>query len=906
MGEQGAKSLRGGNMADVIFAGTSSRPPLGRAEVSLTIDNSGVTLPIDYTEVTISRTLFRNGGSEYAINGTPCRLLDIQELLSDTGMGREMHVIVGQGQLDTVLSATPEGRRAFIEEAAGVLKHRRRKEKALRKLQGMEANLARLTALVGEIRRQLGPLARQAEVARKAHIVQSELRDAKARLLADDLVQMIANLASERADEEALRARRAQVEAAAEATRSRLAHLEAEAARSAPHINEAAETWFRLSSVRERLRGTATLAEERSRLLATAPPPDRPQRDPDELEHQAAKTRQAETDLRAELQQAAEALAGAIEERQGREAAAAEAEHRLSAVHRGLADRRESLAKLTGRVSATRSRVEALEAEIQRLRATHAEARARAEAAQEEYRALEQRAVGAETGEEERKRAHEVALVALDAAEARVASLMETQAAATTDLAAWRARREALDLTLTRQDATGALLQEGAPGGILGALATDLTVAPGYENAIAAALGHWADAAVADSIEVAADALRHSRTTEAGIAAVVVAGGEAPDPPSPPAVGTWARDLVTAAPRVRPAVERMLTGVVVVDTLAAAREAAAAGLTAVSADGDLLAPTHARGGQAGGPSTLELHAARDEAEAKIAEATAALARLEADLAPAREALQVAQTEVTGALAAVEESGSHLAQVSRRLAELGATARSSTSEAERAAEAIESAQATREGAAAELAALTHRLEAQRRGPEEGGDIPPATAARDAAAAAASAARGAETEARLALRTLEERARAIAGRAESLERAARTERQARAAAEQRAQERARQARRAAAVADGAARALAALEASLAQAQTLREQREEERRVREEEISQVRARAADLAKEHAELTDVVHADEVARAAAQAKIEQLQDKAVDELGLDPEVLIAEYGPEIMVPVLDGEDHHE
>src|SRR5699024_8891612 len=161
-----AKSLRGGNMADVIFAGTSSRPPLGRAEVSLTIDNSDGVLPIDYTEVTISRTLFRNGGSEYAINGTAFRLLDIQELLCDTGMGWEMHVIVGQGQLDSVLSATPEDRRAFIEEDAGVLKHRRRKEKALRKLESMAANVARLSDLVGEIRRQLGPLARQAEVAR--------------------------------------------------------------------------------------------------------------------------------------------------------------------------------------------------------------------------------------------------------------------------------------------------------------------------------------------------------------------------------------------------------------------------------------------------------------------------------------------------------------------------------------------------------------------------------------------------------------------------------------------------------------------------------------------------------------------------------------------------------------------
>src|SRR6187431_983047 len=181
MGEQGAKSLRGGKMEDVIFAGTSGRPPLGRAEVSLTIDNADGALPIDYTEVTITRTMFRGGGSEYAINGTSCRLLDVQELLSDSGLGREMHVIVGQGQLDTVLRATPEERRGFIEEAAGVLKHRKRKEKALRKLDAMQANLTRVQDLANELRRQLKPLGRQAEIARKAAVIQADLRDARLR-----------------------------------------------------------------------------------------------------------------------------------------------------------------------------------------------------------------------------------------------------------------------------------------------------------------------------------------------------------------------------------------------------------------------------------------------------------------------------------------------------------------------------------------------------------------------------------------------------------------------------------------------------------------------------------------------------------------------------------------------------
>ena len=220
MGEQGAKSLRGGKMEDVIFAGTAGRAPLGRAEVVLTIDNSDGALPIDYVEVTISRTMFRHGGSEYAINGNPARLLDVQDLLSDSGIGREMHVIVGQGQLDSILQATPEIRRGFIEEAAGVLKHRKRKEKALRKLEACEGNLNRLSDLLSEIRRQLKPLGRQAEVARKAAGIQADLRDAKARLLADEMVQATLALESDLADERAMQQRRVALEDALEQARA--------------------------------------------------------------------------------------------------------------------------------------------------------------------------------------------------------------------------------------------------------------------------------------------------------------------------------------------------------------------------------------------------------------------------------------------------------------------------------------------------------------------------------------------------------------------------------------------------------------------------------------------------------------------------------------------------------------
>src|SRR3954451_14142038 len=248
MGEQGAKSLRGGKMEDVIFAGTAGRPPLGRAEVNLTIDNTDGALPIDYAEVTISRTMFRSGGSEYAINGSPCRLLDNQELLSDSGIGREMHVIVGQGQLDAVLHASPEDRRAFIEEAAGVLKHRKRKEKALRKLDSTDGNLTRLGDLLSEIRRQLKPLGRQAEVARRAAVVQADVRDARARIMADDLVVARTALEQELADESILVERRLEVEAALEQAREGEARIEAALREDLPALARAQETWFGLSS----------------------------------------------------------------------------------------------------------------------------------------------------------------------------------------------------------------------------------------------------------------------------------------------------------------------------------------------------------------------------------------------------------------------------------------------------------------------------------------------------------------------------------------------------------------------------------------------------------------------------------------------------------------------------------
>jgi chromosome segregation protein len=378
MGEQGAKSLRGGKMEDVIFAGTAARPPLGRAEVSLTIDNTDGALPIEYTEVTISRTMFRNGGSDYAINGQGCRLLDIQDLLSDSGIGREMHVVVGQGQLDAILYASPEERRGFVEEAAGVLKHRKRKERAVRKLDATDTNLNRLQDLLTEIRRRLKPLGRQADVARRAATIQADARDARARLLADDLVTLQATLERELAAESELRERRSTVSAGLAEARADETTLQEALRGDSPRLARAQETWYRLSGARERLTGMAGLAAERVRNLAEDMTEARSGPDPDELEAQAARVRAAQTRIAADVEEHRSALGLAIEASKQAEAAAAEEDSRVTGVLRAGADRREGLARLAGQVAALRSRAGAADAEIGRLTAARELALARA------------------------------------------------------------------------------------------------------------------------------------------------------------------------------------------------------------------------------------------------------------------------------------------------------------------------------------------------------------------------------------------------------------------------------------------------------------------------------------------------------------------------------------------------
>ncbi|WP_405906485.1 chromosome segregation protein SMC [Streptomyces sp. NBC_00828] len=907
MGEQGAKSLRGGKMEDVIFAGTTGRPPLGRAEVSLTIDNSDGALPIEYAEVTITRIMFRNGGSEYQLNGDTCRLLDIQELLSDSGIGREMHVIVGQGQLDSVLHADPMGRRAFIEEAAGVLKHRKRKEKALRKLDAMQANLARVQDLTDELRRQLKPLGRQAAVARRAAVIQADLRDARLRLLADDLVRLRQALQTEIADEAALKERKEAAEAELKKAQQREALLEDEVRQLTPRLQRAQQTWYELSQLAERVRGTISLADARVKSATSTPPEERRGRDPEDMEREAARIREQEAELEAALEAAEHALEDTVAHRAELERELAVEERRLKDVARAIADRREGLARLNGQVNAARSRAASAQAEIDRLAAARDEAQERAFAAQEEYEQLKAEVDGLDADDAELTEQHEAAKRALADAEAALTAAREAATAAERKRAATQARREALALGLRRKDGTGALLgAQDRLTGLLGPAAELLSVTPGFEVPLAAAFGAAADAIAVTTPASAADAIRMLRKQDAGRAALLLAGGpeergthameggvprqERNDGPP------YAADLVRGPAELMPAVRRLLRGIVVVGTLEDAEELVYARpeLTAVTAEGDLLGAHFAHGGSAGAPSLLEVQASVDEAAAELEE-----------LAVRCEALGEAQHEATGrrkeCAALVEELGERRraaerekSSVAQQLGRLAGQARGAAGEAERSTAAAARAQDALDRAVEEAEELAERLTVAEEMPVE---EEPDTGVRDRLAADGANARQTEMEARLQVRTHEERVKGLAGRADGLDRAARAEREARARAEQRLARLRHEAAVAEAVASGARQLLAHVEVSLTRAQEERAAAENAKAHREQALGVARNEGRDLKGELDKLTDSVHRGEVLGAEKRMRIEQLESKALEEMGVEPAGLVADYGPQQPVP---------
>ena len=749
LGEQGAKSLRGGKMEDVIFAGTSGRAPLGRSEVSVTIDNTDGALPIDFSEVTITRVLFRNGASEYLLNGETTRLLDIQELLSDSGIGREMHVIVGQGQLDAILLANPEERRSFIEEAAGVLKHRKRKEKALRKLDSMQTNLARIQDLTVELRRQLRPLGKQAEVARKASVIQSDVRDSRLRLLADDLTRMRSEMQEEVADENVLRERKELVERELNTARNREIELDAIAASENPQLIAAQENFYRLTAQREQIRGVQNLASERARFLTEeAEEAKATGRDPKALEEEALSLRKEESALFAQVKISQEQLHVDSNSLKAIEDQLALEENRVSASLRAIADQREGTARQEGHINGLRSRIDATNGEISRL------------------------------------------TTAKNSAEARLKGYREGFAVIETQISSLTASEPGLD-------------------GLFNKLKIELKAAEG-------------------ELKVLAEKLQSTEKLRAGSLGRLTAFKEITD------------------------------------------------LVASSGSADLIE---------------KISILTSNCEVEVAKVSADCDRTKFELNTSQDRFNAVNKDYELALSRLNDSDAAMTGLAEQLAIAGQNVKNTSEEVDRLISTLEAASEQRTFDERDLAAAIAQFESHQT------PIEPDLTHLEDLRSQVSGARSKEVEARLNLRTIEERKDAIAQRALALENQAKAEIDAASKSISRRENRAQAAIIAQQIADTSYEALIQIESSISRAGSERARLETSRSEREGEILSLRTISRELAIELEKLTSSVHKDEITRAEQRLRIEQMEIKAVEELGIDVTTLLNEYGPSNDVP---------
>ncbi|TQJ31918.1 chromosome segregation protein SMC [Microbacterium sp. SLBN-146] len=897
MGEQGAKTLRGGKMEDVIFAGTSTRGPLGRAEVQLTIDNADGALPIEYAEVSISRTLFRNGASEYAINGETCRLLDVQELLSDSGLGREMHVIVGQGRLDSVLQATPEDRRGFIEEAAGILKHRRRKEKTLRKLDAMEANLTRLSDLAGELRRQLKPLGRQAEIAREAATIAAVVRDAKARIFADDLATLRAQLADHARNEQERHSERMVLQDRLDNVKARIEALEADQRSEA--VDEARRVAHGLERVQERLRSLYTLAGQRLALLGDA--------EDDARQDLTTVSQGMIDDARAEIDEIGSGLGDAQDAAADANRAVIRARAELDALDVDIAaqsalvsEHDMRLAALRAAADAAASTLTAVQAAVERQeRALDAALARRAEA--EELLEGVRPELAPEGSSAEYAAAYERAQREATDAETHVGELRERLHAAERELEALNAQTTALSRALDVKSAASDVLLRGGDG-VRGLVGDAIQVESGYEAAIAAVLGSVAEGVLVDGPSEAFRLAEDLRTADLGVVDIVIANAahRAADAPATGAVP--AVDVVTAPDGVL----SLLSDVLIVDDLASARsvgEALAddsgAHRIIVTRAGEVYSVHALRAGAGASRSRLELMAERDAAAERRDELIVVTDSLREALADASRELDAARHRTKAALSTLRDHDAALAAHTEQVNRAAVRHEAAVAECERLEAGVAQAQAAVAEAADSARVADAQLTAALEAPRPILDA----SARDGMLAELESARDGEMRARLDVETLRERIRAGEARVVQLERQREREREAAAEAARRAVVRRAQRDIAADVAERLPAVLDSVDRSVSQARVELAAAESARTALTAELAELRGQESTARERLAGLTESVHTLELQIHEKRLHVTGLVDRVASELGLDEDILLREYGPDQLIA---GEDDEE
>ncbi len=636
LGAQAPSAMRSQRMDDVIFGGTDKRSALGRAQVSLTLDNSSGMLPVEFSEVTVTRTLFRSGDSEYAINDVPCRLLDVQDLLSASGVGRQQHVIVSQGQIDAVLNARPEDRRLIIEEAAGILTYRKRKERSERRLLATEGSLTRLQDLLREVRRQLRPLERQADAARRHGAVVAELTALRIHVAGRELAGLRQRL-------EVLGAERSGFETTeAEHLRS-LAGLDTEVLATEARLtamggDDLGDDLAAFESLFERSRGQVALLAEQRRGV------------------ERERSSSVDQGVVASLEAEASRLAAELADAEAEEAAMGPDRERLVAAEEELASARlayeeawaDGVPAPGGQAAEVRGELSARQSSRQRAQSERERVTTRLSAlADKEARlATEADRLRAEMASAEEA---EVPLVAAieqaetDRADAE-ANLTTAEAAlrsATEERHAWVARAEALALALDDARSRAGAEHLAGVAGVLGALVDLVEVEPGWEGAFEAA----ADEALAAVVVEGPDA---GRRAVAALSSAALGGGVLAAPASAvaqagPVVGEPLRPQVRAAsPAVGALLDLLIGGVGVVPDADAAVDAAIGhpGAVIVTRAGDRFAPGGWRLGASGSGATA---AALEEATARAGAAGDAVAVAGEAVGVARRNLEAARS-----------------------------------------------------------------------------------------------------------------------------------------------------------------------------------------------------------------------------------------------------------------------
>jgi chromosome segregation protein len=896
LGAQAPSAVRSQKMDDVIFAGTTKRAALGRAEVSLTIDNSAGLLPIDFTEVTITRILFRTGESEYAINGVPCRLLDVQELLSDSGVGRQQHVIVSQGQIDAVLNARPEDRRLVIEEAAGVLKYRRRKERSERRLAATEGNLLRLQDLLREVRRQLRPLERQAEAARRHGDVAAELAALRVHLAGRELAGLRGRLDAER---------RAQAELASQVDDllRELSDLDtrvlaAESELAAAGGDDVGDALTRAESLRERARGLLALLAERARGVERDRAALVDRAVIDALESEASRVG---AELR-ELEATATELADPLAALDAEEAELAGARARFAA------DRGDGVTAPSGRASEVRGELAALrdglergEAEAARLVERHDALGRRADELAAEAGRLRAELAAAEAAEEPIVARLDAAGRAREAAEAALGAVTAERAEAEAERQRWQARVEALALALDEARAAAGAERLGDVPGVVGTLLDVVEVDPGWEAAFEAAAGDAITAVVVTDVDAgrrALDAL-HAGSARGAVLALGAAGSVAAPAPAVPGAAPVRRHVRSARPEVEALLDVLLGPAVAVQgDWAAAVDVALAhpGAVVVTRDGDRFGASGWRIGVGGTGAT---GAALDEARQRAAEATTAVEAVDTRCARAAAELERLRVEEAAVARELDENDGRLSAAGDELTRVETERRDATTEAD--------------GLAARRADLHERLERERARIGELESVLPVLEDEEQERAERGRAL-AEARARLDDRAAElaDRRRALDVRVAGVEQRRDVLRRRLAELDERLERDAEERRRAGdrrAELERRARAterlavlvrdrLAAVDAELGELQDRRRRQSEASRAASAALESLRRERAEVERRLTEHRERLGRAELAEAEARMRIEAAVEHLRRELDVDPDTAVAAPCPDLPVGV--------